>query len=79
MKLEEIKPGMVVEATFYKYGTNVIYGKVNEIITVPMMIDGEYKEGQIVSMTVQAVITGHQDYVGYSVGVYPEDVKKEVK
>ena len=80
MKQSEIKAGMVVEANFYKYGTNVIRGTVNEVLSIPGMKNGKFVEDlPMVSITVNEVISGDQQYAGYTIGVQPEDIIKEVK
>ena len=80
MQQTEIKAGMVVEVNFYKYGTHVIRGTVNEVLSIPGMKNGEYVENlPLVSIKVNKVISGDQSFVGYTIGVQPEDIIKEVK
>jgi len=80
MKQSEIKAGMTVEANFYKYGKHTIHGTVNDVLSIPGMKNGEFVDNlPMVSITVNKVISGDQTFVGYTIGVQPEDVIKEVK
>lgn len=79
MDKNQIKPNMIVEAIFYKYGKTIVQGKVNEVLSVPGMKNGKFVEDlPLISISVQKIIEGDQDYLGYTIGVAPEDIIREV-
>ena len=79
MDKNQIKPNMIVEAIFYKYGTTIVQGKVNEVLSVPGMKNGKFVDDlPLVSISVQKIVEGDETYLGYTIGVDPEDVIKEV-
>lgn len=79
MDKNQIKPNMIVEAIFYKYGTTIVQGKVNEVLSVPGMSNGRFIEDlPLISISVQKIVEGDETYLGYTIGVPPEDVIREV-
>lgn len=79
MDKNQIKPNMIVEAIFYKYGKTIVQGKVNEVLSVPGMKNGRFVEDlPLISISVQKIVEGDPTYLGYTIGVAPEDVIREV-